>query len=155
MGLGFAAWLGLVVMGSLLWSAVSWSLLQQRIRRNREGRCAHCDTPLGEDRVRVRGLQLCAACARRSRRMVTYAVRAIGTIVVGGTLVMCWAVWRVWPLNRRGAWLMIGLWGLYASLLLFFAVLSARDARETDRKVQRMERRLTPRDTAARTDPKD
>jgi uncharacterized membrane protein YcjF (UPF0283 family) len=153
MGLGFATWLGIAAVGSLGWSAVSWSLLQRRLRRNRDGRCANCDVPLGEDRTRIGGLVLCAVCARRSRRLVTFAVRAFFVIVVVGSVVMLWAVQRVWEVNRRGAWLMIGLWGLYASVLLFLAVLSARDAREAGRRVMRMERRLTPRDAGARKGP--
>jgi len=150
MEIGFATWLGIVVVGSLVWSAVSWSVLQRRIRRNRAGKCAHCEAVLGDDRARIGGLQLCASCARRSRRMVTFAVRAIGFVVVAGSVVTFWAVSRVWGANRRGAWLLLGLWALYASVLLFLVFLSARDAREAGRRVMRMERRLTPRDTEAR-----
>jgi len=140
MQVGFAVWLGIAVVGSLLWSALSWSTLQRRIRRNRAGKCAHCDRTLEQERARIGGLVLCSDCARRSRRVVTLAGRAIGFIVVAGSLAMAWAVARVWTTNRRGAWLMLGLWGLYASVLLFLAFLSARDAREAGRRVARLER---------------
>ena len=140
MSMGFAVWLALVVVGSLVWSTLSWSLLQRRVRRNRDGKCAHCAAPLTPERTRIGGLVLCSDCARRSRRVVTLAGRAIGVIVVVGSLAMAWAVQRVWSTNRRGAWLMLGLWGLYASVLLFLAFLSARDAREAGRRVARLER---------------
>ena len=140
MQMGFAVWLVIVVLGSLVWSALSWSSLQRRVRRNRDGMCAHCATPLTSERTRIGGLVLCPDCARRSRRIVTLAGRAIGFIVIAGSIAMAWAVRRVWGTNRRGAWLMLGLWALYASVLLFLAYLSARDAREAQRRVARLER---------------
>lgn len=142
---GFAVWLAIIVVASLGWSALSWSTLQRRIRRNRAGNCAHCEVPLAQERTRIGGLVLCSDCARRSRRVVTLAGRAIGFIVVAGSIAMAWAVQRVWTANRRGAWLMLGLWGLYASVLLFLAFLSARDAHVAARRVARMER--SQRDT--------
>jgi hypothetical protein len=123
-------------------------MLQRRIRRNRAGKCAHCEAPLAAERTRIGGLVLCSDCARRSRRVVTLAGRAIAFIVVFGSIAMAWAVQRVWGTNRRGAWLMLGLWGLYASVLIFLAFLSARDAREAVRRVARMERARN--DTPAR-----
>jgi hypothetical protein len=144
---GFAVWLTVAVVGSLGWSALSWSMLQRRVRRNRAGRCAHCDAPLGEERTRIRGLLLCADCARRARRVVAVASRALGGIVVGGSILMAWAVYRVWDANRRGAWLMLGLWALYATVLVSLAMLSARDAREAGRRIQRMERAPRAADT--------
>jgi hypothetical protein len=140
MEFGFAIWLAIVVVGSLLWSALSWNLLQRRIKRNRDGKCANCSATLDDSRTRIGGLLLCAACARRSRLVVTVAVRAIAIIVIGGSAAMFWAVHRVWQTNREGAWLMVGLWGLYAGVLVFLALLSARDAREAVRRVARIER---------------
>jgi hypothetical protein len=147
---GFAIWLAIAVVGSLAWSALSWSLLQRRIRRNRAGKCANCGKELEADRTRIGGLVLCGDCARRSRMVVTMAGRAVGVIVIGGSAAMFWAVYRVWGSNRNGAWLMLGLWALYASVLGFLAMLIARDAREAGRRVERMERRLTPTEQAGR-----
>jgi hypothetical protein len=149
---GFALWLAIAVVGSLAWSALSWNLLQRRIRRNRAGNCANCGTPLDDQKVRIGGLMLCANCARRSRKVVTVAVRSIAVIVILGTIGMFWAVSEVWRSNRNGAWLMLGLWGLYAGVLVFIAALSARDAREASRRVARMERRLTPVTAGGRTE---
>lgn len=149
---GFALWLAIAVVGSLAWSALSWNLLQRRIRRNRAGNCANCGKPLEDTRVRIGGLMLCADCARRSRKVVTVAVRSIAAIVILGTAGMFWAVHEVWRTNRNGAWLMLGLWGLYAGVLVFIALLSARDAREASRRVARMERRLTPVTQGGRTE---
>ena len=149
---GFALWLAIAVVGSLAWSALSWNLLQRRIKRNRAGNCANCGKPLDGERARIGGLMLCPDCARRSRVVVTVAVRAIAVIVIAGSAGMFWAVYRVWNVNRNGAWLMLGLWGLYAGVLVFIAVLSARDAREAGRRVARMERRLTPVTRGGRTE---
>ena len=141
---GFALWLAIAVVGSLAWSALSWNLLQRKIRRNRAGNCANCGMSLDDQRARIGGLMLCANCARRNRKVMTAAVRSILVIVLLGTAGVIWAVREVWDVNRRGAWLILGLWGLYTGVLLFFVVLSARDAREASRRVARMERRLTP-----------
>jgi hypothetical protein len=141
---GFALWLAIAVVGSLAWSALSWNMLQRRIRRNRAGNCANCGKPLNGEGARIGGLMLCPDCARRSRRVVTVAVRAIAVIVLLGTAGVFWVVHEIWSMNRKGAWLLLGLWGLYSGVLVFIAALSARDAREASRRVDRMERRLTP-----------
>ena len=127
---GFALWLAIAVVGSLAWSALSWNLLQRRIRRNRAGNCANCAAPLDDQKARIGGLMLCANCARRSRMVVTVAVRSIAAIVIVGSAAMVWAVYEVWDVNRNGAWLMLGLWGLYAGVLVVHCVaLGARCAR--------------------------
>ncbi len=149
---GFALWLAIAVVGSLAWSALSWNMLQRRIRRNRAGNCANCGKPLEGAGARIGGLMLCPDCARRSRKVVTVAVRSIAVIVILGTIGMFWAVHEVWSANRKGAWLMLGLWGMYAGVLVFIAALSARDAREASRRVARMERRLTPVTAGGRTE---
>jgi hypothetical protein len=149
---GFALWLAVAVVGSLAWSTVSWNLLQRRIRRNRAGNCANCGKPLDVERARIGGLMLCPDCARRSRKVVTVAVRSIAALVIAGSAGMIWVVYEVWDVNRKGAWLLLGLWGLYAGVLLFIAFLSARDAREAGRRVARMERRLTPPEGGGRTE---
>ena len=127
---GFGFVLGVAVIGSLLWIVLSWRLLERRIRRNRAGKCAHCSEALTDARVRIKGLTLCATCARRSQRVVTLSVRAIGLSVLVGSAAMLWAVQRVWGADRRGAWLMLGLWALAAAMLLFLAFLSARGVRD-------------------------
>ncbi len=149
---GFALWLAVAVVGSLAWSTVSWNLLQRRIRRNRAGNCANCGRPLNVERARIGGLMLCPDCARRSRKVVTVAVRSIAALVIAGSAGMIWVVYEVWDVNRKGAWLLLGLWGMYSGVLLFIAFLSARDAHEAGRRVARMERRVTPPEGRGRTE---
>ncbi len=140
MSSAFSVWVALIVIGALAASALSWRVHQARVRRNRDGRCARCGSPLEDGGVRRGGVMLCARCAGRPRPGMTVAVRAIVLLVVLGSVATAWAMRGMWVVNRRGAWFVFALWLFYAGALIFFAFRYARDARNAERRRESAER---------------